>query len=152
MCECDGLGVDFGVFSEDLTRRCTVKAPALASRLGIAPARLLRLLRARLAALDGSALPGRGRPTGRPAIAQPLPRVLGLAASKAAPSADVLPFRRRIPQRGCLDPTATTYDPRADTPYAAACAYAPPPPPPLTDELVALSLGLLNLASLLLVS
>ena len=31
MCECDGLGVDFGVFSEDLTRRCTVKAPALAS-------------------------------------------------------------------------------------------------------------------------
>jgi hypothetical protein len=35
--------------------------------LGSAPARLLRLLGARLAALGGAALPGRGRPTGRPA-------------------------------------------------------------------------------------
>eukprot|EP00964_Phaeocystis_antarctica_P146882 scaffold113317_cov51-Phaeocystis_antarctica.AAC.1 len=35
--------------------------------LGSAPARLLRLLRARLAALGSSALPGRGRPTERPA-------------------------------------------------------------------------------------
>ena len=34
-----------------------------------APARLLRLLRARLAAPGSSALPGRGRPTGRPATA-----------------------------------------------------------------------------------
>ena len=76
VCECDGLGVDFGVLSEDLTRR--------------------------------------------------------------------------IPQRGCLDPAATTYDPLADAPYAAACAYASPPPPPLTDGLIAFSFGLLNLASLLL--
>eukprot|EP00964_Phaeocystis_antarctica_P071284 scaffold43471_cov57-Phaeocystis_antarctica.AAC.3 len=37
--------------------------------LGSAPARLLCLLKARLAALGGSALPGRGRPTGRPATA-----------------------------------------------------------------------------------
>ena len=37
--------------------------------LGTAPARLLRLLRARLTALDGSALPGRGRATGRSASA-----------------------------------------------------------------------------------
>ena len=37
--------------------------------LGSAPARLLRLLRARLAALSSAALPGRGRPTGRPATA-----------------------------------------------------------------------------------
>ena len=37
--------------------------------LGSAPARPLRLLRARLAALGGSALPGRGRATGRPATA-----------------------------------------------------------------------------------
>eukprot|EP00964_Phaeocystis_antarctica_P063811 scaffold38322_cov56-Phaeocystis_antarctica.AAC.3 len=36
-------------------------------RLGSAPARLLRLLRARLAALGSSALSGRGRPTGCPA-------------------------------------------------------------------------------------
>eukprot|EP00964_Phaeocystis_antarctica_P111629 scaffold75964_cov55-Phaeocystis_antarctica.AAC.1 len=36
-------------------------------RLGSAPARLLHLLRARLAALGSSALPGGGRPTGRPA-------------------------------------------------------------------------------------
>ena len=38
-------------------------------RLGSAPARLLRLVRARLAALGSSALPGRGRATGRPATA-----------------------------------------------------------------------------------
>ena len=37
--------------------------------LGSAPARLLCLLRARLAALGSSALPGRGRPSGRPATA-----------------------------------------------------------------------------------
>ena len=37
--------------------------------LGSAPARLLCLLRARLAALGSSALPGRGRPTGFPATA-----------------------------------------------------------------------------------
>ena len=37
--------------------------------LGSAPARLLRLLRARLAALGSSALPGRSQPTGRPATA-----------------------------------------------------------------------------------
>ena len=40
-----------------------------APSLGSAPARLLRLLRARLAAPGSSALPGRGRPTGRPATA-----------------------------------------------------------------------------------
>ena len=44
--------------------------------LGRAPARLLHLLRARLAALGSSALPGKDP--------QPLPRVLELAASKAA--------------------------------------------------------------------
>ena len=37
--------------------------------LGSAPARLLCLPRARLAALGSSALPERGRPTGRPATA-----------------------------------------------------------------------------------
>ena len=37
--------------------------------LGSAPARLLRLLRARLVALGSSALPGRARPTERPATA-----------------------------------------------------------------------------------
>eukprot|EP00964_Phaeocystis_antarctica_P047550 scaffold27514_cov48-Phaeocystis_antarctica.AAC.1 len=37
--------------------------------LGSAAARLLRLLRAHLAALGSSALPGRGRATGRPATA-----------------------------------------------------------------------------------
>eukprot|EP00964_Phaeocystis_antarctica_P012267 scaffold6783_cov61-Phaeocystis_antarctica.AAC.2 len=37
--------------------------------LGSAPARLVCLLGARLAALDSSALPGRGRSTGRPATA-----------------------------------------------------------------------------------
>ena len=37
--------------------------------LGSAPARLLRLLRARLAAMGSSALPGRGRPTGHQATA-----------------------------------------------------------------------------------
>ena len=37
--------------------------------LGSAPTRLLCLLRARLAALGSSALPGRGRPTGHPATA-----------------------------------------------------------------------------------
>ena len=46
-----------------------------------APAWLLCLLRARLAALAGSALPGR---EAAPLGAQPLPRVLELAASKAA--------------------------------------------------------------------
>ena len=44
--------------------------------LSSAPARLLRLLRARLAALGSSARPGRGRPTGRPATA------LGARASR----------------------------------------------------------------------
>ena len=44
--------------------------------LGSAPARLLRLLRARLAALGGSVLPGRGRPSGRLATA------LGVRASR----------------------------------------------------------------------
>ena len=46
-----------------------------------APARLLRLHRARLAALGGSAHPGQ---EAGPLGAQPLPRVLELAASKAA--------------------------------------------------------------------
>ena len=49
--------------------------------LGSGPARLLRLLRARLAALGGSALPGA---EARPLGAQPLPRVLELAVSKVA--------------------------------------------------------------------
>ena len=52
------------------------------SPLRSASVRLLRPLRARLAALGGSALPGgRGWATGRP---QPLPRVLEPAASKVA--------------------------------------------------------------------
>ena len=41
----------------------------VAPLIGSAPARLLCLLRARLAALGSSSLPGRGRPTGRPATA-----------------------------------------------------------------------------------
>eukprot|EP00964_Phaeocystis_antarctica_P014792 scaffold8163_cov78-Phaeocystis_antarctica.AAC.2 len=45
------------------------KAARSKSRLGSAPARVLRLLWARLAALTSSALPGRGRPTGSPATA-----------------------------------------------------------------------------------
>ena len=49
--------------------------------LGTAPARLLRLLGARLAALGSSALLGRGRPIGRPATAS---GARELAASKAA--------------------------------------------------------------------
>ena len=49
--------------------------------LGIAPARLLRLLRARLAAPGGSRRPGR---EAHPLGAQPLPRVHERAASKAA--------------------------------------------------------------------
>ena len=49
--------------------------------LGRAPARLLRLLRACLAALDSSALPGR---EAGPLGAQPLPRILERAASRAA--------------------------------------------------------------------
>ena len=48
--------------------------------LGSDPARLLCLLRARLAALGASTLPGTGRPSGRPAM----PRVLERAASKVA--------------------------------------------------------------------
>ena len=52
--------------------------------LGSAPARLLRLLRARLAAPGSSALPGE---EAGPPGAQPLPRVLELAASKVADSA-----------------------------------------------------------------
>ena len=48
--------------------------------LASAPARLLCLLRARLAAPGSSALPGRGRPTS----VQPPPRGLERAASKAA--------------------------------------------------------------------
>ena len=50
---------------------------------GGAPARLLRLLRARPAALGSSALPGE---EASPLGAQPLPRVLELAASKPADS------------------------------------------------------------------
>ena len=51
------------------------------ARLGSAPARLLCLLRARPAALDSSALPGR---EAGPLGTQPLPRVLQLAVSIAA--------------------------------------------------------------------
>jgi len=53
----------------------------LGSALGSALARLLCLLRARQAALGGTALPGR---EAGPPGAQPLPRVLERAASKAA--------------------------------------------------------------------
>ena len=52
-----------------------------ALRLGSASARLPRLLKARLTALAGPALPGE-RPN--PPGAQPLPRVLELAASEVA--------------------------------------------------------------------
>ena len=41
-------------------------------------------LRARLAALGGSVLPGRSRGEAGPLGAQPLPRVIELAATKAA--------------------------------------------------------------------
>ena len=51
-------------------RRSTLKVPPLPPPfLGSAPARPLRLLRARLAAPGSSALPEGGRPTGRPATA-----------------------------------------------------------------------------------
>ena len=48
--------------------------------LGSAPARLLCRLRARLAALGSSVLPGRGSASGHP----PLPRLIELVASKVA--------------------------------------------------------------------
>ena len=60
-------------------RRVAQHAQSLSS-LGTCPARLLHLLRARLAALGGSALPGEA--TG-PIGAQPRPRLLEPAASKA---------------------------------------------------------------------
>ena len=49
--------------------RAALAVPPWQCRLGRGPARLLRLLTARLAALGSAALPGRGRPTGRPATA-----------------------------------------------------------------------------------
>ena len=58
----------FGTSAQLLTW-VVVPAYADTSCLGSAPARLLCLLRARLAALGSAALPGRRRPTGRPATA-----------------------------------------------------------------------------------
>ena len=52
---------------------------------GSAPARLLRLLGARLAALGSSALPGRGRPAGRPAIASAAARARSCLQSHQYP-------------------------------------------------------------------
>ena len=49
--------------------RAALAVPPWQCRLGRGPARILRLLRARLAALGSAALRGRGRPTGRPATA-----------------------------------------------------------------------------------
>ena len=64
------------------TRR-SVPQHGQSAPLSSAPARLLRLLRARLAAPGNSALPGKGQPTLHPATR---PRVVELAASKAADS------------------------------------------------------------------
>ena len=52
---------------------------------GSAPARLPRLLGARLAALGSSALPGRGRPAGRPAIASAAARARSCLQSHQYP-------------------------------------------------------------------
>ena len=74
----DKLSFMLGVVGCFVIEACVLQAPQLypyLSRvklpppLGRAPARLLRLLTARLAALGSSALPGRGRPTGHPATA-----------------------------------------------------------------------------------
>ena len=53
----------------ELKAMSNVRQHGQSAPLGRAPARPLCLLRARLAALDSSALPGRGQPTGRPAAA-----------------------------------------------------------------------------------
>ena len=64
--------LDYAEFAKAM-RRLGVNAPrgsrGSGEPLASAAARLPRLLRARLAALGSSALPGRGRPTGRPATA-----------------------------------------------------------------------------------
>ena len=60
----------------NLSLRALAPAACSTCTLGSAPARLLRLLRARLAALGGSVLPGRGQPFGRLATA------LGVRASR----------------------------------------------------------------------
>eukprot|EP00964_Phaeocystis_antarctica_P105398 scaffold70427_cov57-Phaeocystis_antarctica.AAC.1 len=52
--------------------------------LGTVPARLLCLLRARLAALGGSVVPGRGRPSGRPATASGARAAACIAADSTA--------------------------------------------------------------------
>ena len=58
-----------GISKQELITMLEEGQRARSAPLGSAPARLLRLLRARLAALGSSALPGRGRPIGRPATA-----------------------------------------------------------------------------------
>ena len=63
--------------------------------LGSAPARLLCLPRARLAALGSSALPGRGRPTGLPATA-------ASRLQKAAPAVDHSGVRKSVAPDGQL--------------------------------------------------
>ena len=60
----DDLGNDIFIFLAASVLAARSKRP-----LGSAPARLLRLLRARLAALDSSALAGGGWPSWRPASA-----------------------------------------------------------------------------------
>ena len=72
--------------------------------LGSAPARLRCLLRARPAALGASTLSG-GRD--RALSAQPLPRVLELATSKAAGFTAFCPFRPATCQRPCRRSTAS---------------------------------------------
>ena len=66
--------------------------------LGSACARRLRLLRARLAVLGSSALPGRGRPTERPATAS------GARASRLQRRRmnRLWPYRQRVRARGVL--------------------------------------------------
>ena len=73
----------FGTSAQLLTW-VVVPAYADTSCLGSAPARLLCLLRARLAALGSAALPGRRRPTGRPATASGA-RAIRLQSRRSAP-------------------------------------------------------------------
>ena len=58
-----------GISKQELITMLEEGQRARSAPLGSAPARLLCLLRARLAAPSSSALPGRGRATGRPATA-----------------------------------------------------------------------------------
>ena len=91
--------------------------------LGSAPARLLRLLRARLVTLAGLALRWGDWPTGFPAT---LPRVLELAASKAAHLPGFDHPGASAPRR-CTRPTLSCACPRSSH---GPCTRARSPRPP----------------------